>query len=269
MAFKKQFWSDKIEAKLFETQPLINVVRSDFEGEAKLGNTVYVYTYEDAITVTDYDGVTPVAVQNLVPAQVSLLIDQAKSFNIRVDKIDEVQGDANAIDKFSLNAANAIGREVEDKVYAHLGDLTNDLDLTGTAMTVSNAVSIMEQLEVLLDNENVSRDRFVYVPNAVLSVLRQTNYLNVTPTVNNATGGTTDVIKFGNFEVISSSALVVNGLVYECMFGSKDAIRFVGAIQEMKHSDIVGLFGAAIQGLYVYGSAVFNPVKGGTLTIDA
>jgi len=269
MAFKKTFWSDKLEEKLYANQPLINIVRADFEGEAKLGNTVKVYTYESAVTVSDYDGVTPVTAQKLAPSEVNLLIDQAKTFRIRTDRVDELQGDANAIDKFAKSAMFEVGQLVESKIYAHKADLTNNLDLTGTSMNPSNAVSIVEQLEVLLDNENVDTDRFLYVPNAIKSVLRQANYLNVTPVVDSATGGTREVSMWGNFEVISSSNIVANGGVYECLFGSKDAIRFVGALEELEYGKVEGLFGNAVFGLYVYGSAVFNSIKGGTLTIDA
>lgn len=270
MAFKKTFWSDKLEEKLYANQPLINIVRADFEGEAKLGNTVKVYTYESAVTVSDYDGVTPVTAQKLAPSEVSLLIDQAKTFRIRTDRIDEIQGDSNAIEKFAKSAMFGVGQKIEEKIYAHKADLTNNLDLTGTgAMTPSNAISIVEQLEVLLDDENVDSERFIYVPNAIKSILRQANYLNTTPIVDSSTGGTRDVEKWGSFEVIASSNLVATGGTYECLFGSKDAIRFVGALEELEYGKVEGLFGKAVFGLYVYGSAVFNSIKGGTLTLDA
>jgi len=270
MAFKKTFWSDKLEEKLYANQPLIDVVRADFEGEAKFGNMVKVYTYESAVTVQDYDGVTPVPAQKLAPSEVTLLIDQAKTFRIRTDRVDELQGDPMAIDKFAKTAMFEVGQLIESKIYAHKADLTNNLDLSGQGpMDATNAVSIIEKLEVLLDDENVDTDRFLYVPNAIKSILRQANYLNVTPVTNSETGGTREVARWGNFEVISSSNLVANGGVYEILFGSKDAIRFVGALEELEYGKVEGLFGKAIFGLYVYGSAVFNSKKGGTLTIDA
>jgi len=268
MAFKKTIWSDKFEANLYAKKPLIQIVNQDFEGEVKMGETVKVYTYGQAVTVSDYDGVTPVAAQKMAPDSVSLLIDQAKTFRLRTDRVDELQGDPNAIDKFLTSAVDSVGNVIENYIYALKASLTNDLDKTGTVMTAANAISIIEEAEVALDDENVSEDRFMYVTNSIYSMLRQANYLNVTPAVDDGNGGTKNVYKMGNFEIVKSTNIKDNGTIVEILFGSKDCINFVGALEEIEYGKVEGLFGKAVFGLFVYGAAVFNGKKGGTLTLS-
>lgn len=272
MAIDKEIWSTIAEANLFEKTPLIRVANRDFEGDLQRGKTVNVYNYPlTGLGSSDYDGDTPVDFTRLKPSVKQLIVDQAKSFGFRVDNIDLIQNSPDSIQKFLEGELYTHSKEI-DGFLLNLckTKIVNKIDFSAVKLSKENIVSILEEINIALDEKGASDNRFVYVDSRTLSILRQANLINVTKAEDGVVGPK-EVFYFGDkIEIISSSLIKPesNGTL-EIIAGTKDMINFVSQIENIKDTELtaVGLDATGILGVYTYGAEIFNIDKGVKLIV--
>lgn len=108
--FIPAIWSSELLVRFAASEVLGATVNRDYEGEASKGNTVHVSSVRTP-QVVDYkaNGRT-ISPEDLVDAQVDLLIDQEKALAFNVDDVDRVQA-AGSFEPVMRDSANAL---VED-----------------------------------------------------------------------------------------------------------------------------------------------------------
>lgn len=273
MGINKEIWSTLAEANLFAKTPLITVSNRQFEGDLRTGKTVNVYTYPLADTPDEvnYDGDTSVDFTKVKPGIVSLTVDQTKSFGMRVDDVDKIQNSPDTLEKFIEN-------ELEKKAVAidsYLLNLcktnitTNVLDYSTVKLTKDNIVEIIDEVNVALDEQSASKNRFIYLDPKSVSVLRQANLVNILKNENGIVGPK-EIMMFGdNIEIISSSLVKPEAGVLTIVAGTKDLINFVSQINSLEYTRLaaVGLAADGVLGLYSYGAKIFNEKKGVKLLV--
>lgn len=272
MAIDKEIWSTIAEANLFEKTPLIRVANRDFEGDLQRGKTVNVYNYPlTGLGSSDYDGDTPVDFTRLKPSVKQLTVDQSKSFGFRVDNIDLIQNSPDSIQNFLEGELYTHSKEI-DGFLLNLckTKIVNEIDFSEVKLSKENIVSILEEINIALDEKGASDNRFVYVDSRTLSILRQANLINVTK-VEDGVVGPKEVFYFGDkIEILSSSLIKPKAnKTLELIAGTKNMINFVSQIENIKDTELtaVGLDATGILGIYTYGAEIFNTDKGVKLIV--
>lgn len=272
MAIDKEIWSTIAEANLFEKTPLIRVANRDFEGDLQRGKTVNVYNYPlTGLGSSDYDGDTPVDFTRLKPSVKQLTVDQSKSFGFRVDNIDLIQNSPNSIQNFLEGELYTHSKEI-DGFLLNLckTKIVNKIDFSTVKLSKENIVSILEEINIALDEKGAGDNRFVYVDSRTLSILRQANLINVTKTEDGVVGPR-EVLYFGDkIEILSSSLIKPEAnKTLELIAGTKDMINFVSQIENIKDTELtaVGLDATGVLGIYTYGAEIFNTDKGVKLIV--
>lgn len=270
--FIPELWSARLLQNLDNTHVFANCVNRDYEGEIKnIGDTVHIQKFGD-ITVSDYTKASGVG----TPADpgggstVSLVIDQAKYFNFKVEDIEAVQANVNLMEKAMQRAAYAVG-EVTDKYIAAMVDDEAVTFEFGTesapkALSASNAYDTLVDLKVQFNKKNIpSIGRFVVVPPEFLGLLekddRYTKYTQNQDVKANGIKG-----KVAGFDIYESNNVVTKEvgssqkvLHYHIMAGTDMAISYAGQISKIEAYRPEASFSDACKGLYVFGAKIVEP----------
>lgn len=259
--FLSTVWSARINENLKKQLVYGNCVNTDYEGEiTDQGQTVKINAIGE-ITIGDYNKSTGMGIpEELTDSSVSLVIDQAKFFNFRVDDIDRAQANADIMDAAMRDAAHGLANAADQYIASlyvevdpanTIGDDTNPVVLDKT-----NVFDYLVDLSILLDEANVpDLDRFVVVPAWVYGLLLKDDRFAYQP----------DVLRTGYVGEISGMAVyksnnvpVVNGK-YKIMAGYRGAIAFAGQINKVEAFRPEQFFADAVKGLYLFGAKVIKP----------
>jgi hypothetical protein len=263
-------WSAKLNESLKKSLVFGNVVNSDYQGDAKFGNTVKINTI-GAITIGDYDKTTGTGdPQELNSSQLSLLIDQQKFFNFKVEDIDAAQSNVNLLEGAMVEAGYGLA-DVADQYIASLytevaaGNTIGD-DTTPIVPTKDNAYDYLVDLGVLLSESNVPKsDRFVVVPEFFYGLLQKDPRFT-----KNADIMATGYIGNVNGMQVYTSNNVANttGTKYKVMAGHRSAISFASQVDSVEAYRPEKGFSDAMKGLQVYGAKVIKPSALAVLTVN-
>lgn len=261
-------WSAKLNESLKKSLVFGNVVNSDYQGDAKFGNTVKINTI-GAITIGDYDKATGTGdPQELDSSQTSLLIDQQKFFNFKVEDIDAAQANVNLLEGAMVEAGYGLA-DVADQYIASLyteAALAIGDDTTPKVPTKDNAYDHLVDLGVLLSENNVPKsDRFVVVPEFFYGLLQKdprfTKDANVLATgyIGNVNG----------MQVFTSNNVAnTSGAKFKVMAGHRSAIAFASQVDSVEAYRPEKSFSDAVKGLQVYGAKVIKPKALAVMTVN-
>ncbi|WP_337019953.1 P22 coat protein - protein 5 domain protein [Oceanobacillus massiliensis] len=268
--FIPQVWSAKLNESLKKSLVYGNVVNSDYEGDAKVGNTVKINSI-GAITIGDYDKTAGTGdPQQLTGEQTTLLIDQQKFFNFQVDDVDATQSNVNLLQ----GAMTEAGYGLAERADAYIASLYTEVaaentigdDTTPIVPTKEDAYDHLVDLGVKLSEANVPKsDRFVVVPEFFYGLLQKDNRFVKDPQVL-ATGYIGNV---NGMQVYTSNNVAnTGGTNYKVMAGHRSAIAFAGQIDSVEAYRPEKAFSDAMKGLQVYGAKVIKPSALAVLTVN-
>lgn len=267
MAFdKKILFSDLIEEALVANSAIIGFARKPYEGDMVQGGSVKVKSYNDAVTIGDFVQGTPLNRQLMTGSTKTLVIDNAKYFNIEVGDIDKVQAGVD-LGVYAEQAAMKLKNEVETSLWA-LRTSATQLDKTLETLTVDNIVEIIEEGRVALADANVEGEKVMIVNNYVSSILNRAGLLADTSEFD-GTYGPKKIKRFGDdvIVLVSNIAQPAVGTTSEILIGSMDFLNYAGSLSEVDAYRPEDSFSDAIKGLHVFGTEVFNSVKGINITV--
>lgn len=263
-------WSAKLNESLKKSLVFGNVVNNDYQGDAKFGNTVKINSI-GAITIGDYDKANGTGEpEELNSAQTTLLIDQQKFFNFKVEDIDKAQSNVDLLEGAMKEAGYGLADVADQYIASFYTEVvagnTIGNDTTPIVPTKDNAYDYLVDLGVKLSEANVPKsDRFVVVPEFFYGLLQKDARFVKDPAVL-ATGYIGSV----NGMTVYTSNNVANtaGSKYKVMAGHKSAIAFASQIDSVEAYRPEKSFSDAMKGLQVYGAKVIKPSALAVLTVN-
>lgn len=264
-------WSARLNENLNKALVYGAVVNNDYEGDiANQGDTVKINSI-GAVTIGSYNKVTGIGdAEDLDSSQATLLIDQAKYFNFKVDDCDKAQANVDVMDGGMREAAYGL-KDVMDSYVASLytgvavGNTLGD-DTTPIVPTKDNAYDYLVDLAVKLDEANVPElDRFVVVP-AWFHGLMQKDARFTKDAQVMASGYIGEVDGMRVFK--SNNVPNTTGTKYKIIAGYKGAISFAQQINNVEAYRPEGFFADAVKGLALYGAKLIKPAGIAVLTVN-
>ena len=258
--FIPELWSARLLANLDKTFVFPQCVNRDYEGEIRnFGDTVHINKFGD-IAIADYTkaGGVGAPVEPGRGSQVTLVIDQAKYFNFKVEDIEAVQANVALMEKAMQRAAYGIGDIIDRHIAAMVGEAGIQVDSASSVLTKDGAYDLLVDLKVELNKHNVpAAGRFVVVPPEFIGLLekddRYTKYADADIMANGVKG------RVAGFDVRESNNVLQESDVYSIMAGTDMAISFAGQITKIEAYRPEQSFADACKGLYVFGAKVVEP----------
>lgn len=242
------------------------VVNRDYEGEIQeSGNTVKIASVGDP-TISDYTKNTDLPdPEILTDSEQSLLIDQAKAFNIYVDSIDKAQQNVKVMDEAMRRSAWKF-RDRADGFLAGLmsaavpGGNTIGSNTTPKIPTKADAYEYLVDMGVLLDESDVPTEgRFVIVPSWFHGLLlKDDRFVRSGTDKGDATRANGEVGEAAGFKILKSNNVptAAAGAKYQIIAGHEMATSYAEQIIDIQAYKPEKRFGDAMKGLHVYGGKV-------------
>lgn len=287
--YDPEIFSGKLVEKFYKTTVFGEIASTDYEGEiAGFGAQVKIRTVPD-VTVSDYvigEGLTPEFPQS---NSVTLVIDQAKSFNVGLNLVDSRQSDINMADVFanegSIKLRISADAEVLETIPADVstdnrgntaGRDSDSIDLgtssTAVAISKTNVVDFIVDLGTVMDEQDVSDEgRWLVVPPWFVGMIKKSDLR-----IASLAGDGTSILRNGKvgeidrFTIYQSRNLLSQtspGPAAYIMFGHSAGLTFAAQIVEMQMIDNPNDFGYLIRGLMVFGFEVIEGRYLGTAVV--
>ncbi len=290
--FIPQIWSARmlvaLRASLVYGQ--MGVINRDYQGEiANVGDTVRIHSLGDP-TIFDYvkntDMPTP---ETLDDSELTLLIDQAKGFNLQVDDIDQLQQTPKIMSQAMANASYRMASLGDQFVASKLvaGASTDnaigsqaDPMLPTSAPGAEGAYELLVDLNTVLNEANVPREgRWVIVPPWYEGRLvkddrfihaEEVSILMGNPLVNGAIGRAAGfaVMVSNNVPTVAGPGGGGEGDVprSKIIAGHGMGLTFADQVSKIEAYRPERRFGDAVKGLHLYGAKVVRPEAIAVLT---
>lgn len=247
---------------------------------SKMGDQITFFK-EPSVLIRDHIKGGTIKHDTIEAETITLTIDKAKEFSIKIAKVDEYQ--MQHWEKFKAavlkNAARALAQQIDAEilgsVYADVHPLNKgvaagavsgayNLGTTGNPVPV-NAANVMQVLSdchsVLNEAQIPKEDRWIVVPTLFENVLLNSDLQNAYITGLSESTMLNGMIpnKIMNFKVYVSDHVSrvfdagVGDFAYNLMFGTKDAIVFASQLEDTRVIEDRDSWDRTWQGLSVYG----------------
>lgn len=260
-----------------DKEPTNNIM--EIKGE---GSKVIITTIPD-VAITDYKKGedTSTKWQNLSSPGVELVIDRAKMFAFKMDKIDIKQFAVKMMPKASDDAAqqmkividaDGLGNVYADAAAANKGltagkkSSSYNLGASGSpvVITKSNILDYIIDCESVADEQNwPDSDRWIVIPTWMSGMIMKSDLKDAS-----LTGDSTSIIRGGRIGQIGKWSIYVTnqytiisdgGSCYPVTFGHKSGLTFASQLVETEYFDkLESTFGSGMKGLNVYGFKVIK-----------
>lgn len=259
-----EVFSKKLLAKFYKSTCLHEITNNDYEGEIKGQGSKVIIRSTPTVAVSDYTGT--LSYETLGEANVELLIDKAKSYAFKDDRVFSAQRDIKSfIDAATQDAATNMKIAIEGDVFSTVyASATNALDAVTVPVTKANVVDYIVDCGVLLDEANVSEEgRFMVIPSWMAGMIKKSDLKDAS-----ITGDGTSILRNGRlgmidrFTIYVSNNLTADGAgsdEFHCLAGTKEAISFATQFVENSKIELENTFGTAYRGLNVFGYTVTQP----------
>ena len=162
-SFIPELWAARLLANLEEAHVATAFVNRDYEGEIRQqGDTVHVNTL-GPVTIKDYDSTAKAsgiaAPETLDTTDQTLVIDQAKYYNFKVDDIDRVQAAGPLMDQAMHNAAFGLAHEIDTKIFSTISAAVPAANIVEAGeITADNVYGVFVKLRNILNKSNAPKE---------------------------------------------------------------------------------------------------------------
>ena len=255
--FISTVWSETLLSHMDKKYIAVANCNREFEGDIKnRGDRVKICGIGD-INIFDYTKNVEFEndAQELSDVTKTLMIDQAKAFNFRIDDIDRAQSEPRLMDAAVKNAAAALANTADKYIFSLCSKAGNSIT---SSATIENILGLIIDARTKLLEANVCDpgDIVVEVSPAVGSLILK-NKINVANTDTVLESGCIGYV--AGCKVYVSNNVVVEGNVHKCMARSKRAIAFAEQLSEIDAYRPEKRFADAVKGLHLYGAEVIYP----------
>lgn len=275
------FRMDLLE-RFYTTTVYSDISTTEYTGELTKGGDQITFMREPKVVVRDYDKNGPIVHDTIDGEPVTMTIDFAKTFSIKMNHIDERQ--IQNFDKwkaaFLKSAGYELSRAIDPQLLTEMwtsvaaynqgdkaGLISKNINLGKTgaplAVTSTTIAQVLAQVWQVLDEALAPREgRFIVLPSAALTCLKNSDLrlayatgLNGTPMIN---GKLPDTV--AGFTILESQNVpsVIDGAVraYHIVAGVKMATAFAAQIENSRVVTDKDDWANYYQGLSVYGFKV-------------
>lgn len=243
-----------------------------YEGDAVKGNSVKITTalpiavkdYATGVVSDGSNGTKPrtTAPDDVTTTQISLNIDQEKSFDFKIDDIDRHQA-AGDLSEFARSAAYGLVEDADKWILAQIvaGAATGN-KLTGALADNGEAVwNVIRDLRKALAKTNTPNDSRVLIVNAEFEARLLGFHSKLTAVdMSGSPAGLREAFlgRVLGFDVYTSENLPVTNKAMAVAF-HKSAFGFVSQITNIEAMRDIDSFADRLRGLNVYGGVAVRP----------
>lgn len=273
--FIPQVWVARIQANLDKILVYGNLAYRGYEGEiSQKGDTVRI-TEIGPVSVADFDPRAELgSPQEVIGADMMLVINQSKAFHFLVHDIDQVSQDLATVDKISEKAARAMADAVDQymaSLYAQIAPanyIGSESSPKNDLATAGNTIGYLLQLgQILTENSVPTTGRFVVVPPWVTTYLAKENAIIGTGSdraeqrlAAGLTVGGGFVGHIAGFDVYESNNVAnTSGAKYKIIAGVPEAWALASKLNKVEAYRPEKRFADAVKGLNLFGAKVISP----------
>lgn len=249
---------------------LPTVSRSVEASLAKEGNVATVNKFGD-VTVSDYTPGTDLTVQDVSVSSDTLTLNQFKTFNFIIDKVEDAFTHLDLTKGFISRAGVAMAQTLDTRLLSHYADVDagNIIGTNGAPVSVTpdNVFDYFIEARRLLVEDNViggyqdQGEKFYSVidPDTEAQILKSPRLKEMDAVIKDG-----KVMRLAGFDLKVSNRIATVSNVKNLMFYHPEFISLAVRIplDYIKQYDPERRFGTGVKGLSVYGSKVFNPKMG-------
>lgn len=285
--FIPEIWSSKLIERFYDATVLAAISNTDHEGEIKAHGDTIIMRQRPVITIRDYQVNQELNVDRPSADIVTMLIDQAKYFNMSLDDVMQVQSDIDMMNQWSADASEQMKIAIDTAVLLYMvgtptarnkgtgaGRISQNINLgvAGTPVTITrtNVIDYIILAGQVLDEQNIPENgRWMVLPAWAASLLKRSDLRDAS-----LTGDSQSPIRNGRlgqidrFTLYSSNLLPTSatdgvggndsdGATY-IYAGHKNALSFASQLTKVETLKSESTFGNLLRGLQVYGRKVVD-----------
>jgi len=262
-SFVPKIWNKAIMRSYEKNLVAKNICNTNAEGEIKaMGDTVYFNSLADP-TVNTYSG-SSITYETLSSSQLTLSIDQAKYFAFKVTDVEKAQANVDMQSSQATRAGYMLRDDVDKFILGKVTGANKTYDNSGSyvSVTAANAISVIGEIALILQQQNVPREKqFIVIPPWLQLKLRLAGIKFNIKEGASATNGVEWTNELGLDCYVSNNVALASGSTtnYNVMAGSTDAIVFAQQILNTEAMRLEETFDTGVRGLLVYGGLVVRP----------
>jgi hypothetical protein len=250
-----------------QTWTQAGVVNRDYEGQIRQkGDSVQINSLGD-VTIFDYTGTLP-APEELSDEMKTLVIDQQKAFNFKVDDIDAVQASERLMGEASRKASRGLN-EVAGQFVANLALGADPANVLGSAVAPittidgTNVFEFLTEMKRRLDDAGVPQQgRWLQAPGWLEARILNAKIISDTSAQQYIQNGR--VGRVAGFDIISAPYVptatdATAGESDVIVAGHGMGISFAEQIVKVEAYRPEATFADALKGLHVYGGKLVYP----------
>lgn len=263
-------WSKKIQDDLEEKCKLVKDCTREYEGECKYTNTVVILGVGEP-TVDGYIG-QDITIEEMSDKAQQLVIDVQNYFAFMVNDVDKAQSipglpekyQQKAMNKLALKREKFIGALVAGKAQATVDEKAGNTTYKDGAETVIIATNKTKSAIKTAFQEAIVTLREKNFDEAGVIEIDPRNYAIFKDELIDLKTNNDELIKRGvvgkydDYEVKSTNNVYKDATHTYCIVRSKNAIAFVGQINEVEAGRMEKRFSDYIRGLDVFGAKIVS-----------
>lgn len=254
--FIQTIWSKSIQDDLEMECKLVDNCLRDYEGDCKYAQSVKILGVGEP-TIGDYDGSTPITIEEMSDRSQMLTIDQAKYFAFYVDDINQAQSVPGLREEYQRKAVHGLAVARDSYVAELIKKVTTAKHVTTAVNLTQDAVKeAVDAAIVALRERNFNEPGVIEISPAVYNVFK--NCLITLSTENPEYIKKGKVGVYDSFDVIMSNNLKKDATNVYCCIRGKKAVAFAGQINEVEALRASDLFKDIVRGLDTFGAKVID-----------
>lgn len=266
--FIQTIWSKKIQDDLEEKCKLVKDCTKEYEGDCKYANTVKILGVGEP-TVAGYTG-QDITIEEMSDKDQLLTIDVQNYFAFMVNDVDKAQSVPGLPEKFQQKAMNRlalkrekfIGALVAGKAQSTVDEVAGNEKYKEGATNITEATGKTQAaIKTALTDAIVSLRERNFDDGGVIEIDPRT-YATFKDSLVELKTNNDELIKrgvvgmFDNYEVKSTNNVYRDATHVYCIVRSKNAIAFVGQINEVEAGRMERRFSDYIRGLDTFGAKI-------------
>lgn len=256
--FKPEFWSKHIQHELAKFTVFENDCDYKFEGEIQHGKALHIIGVA-APTIGNYTGTSIGSPEDIDGEKQTLLVDQAKYFNIGIDDVDKAQSMPGTFEAYMDETTRAMA-EVRDSYIANLATghpyMSASLAITDKE-TAKDAVDAA-LMNLMTNGVKAGRDKVtIYLTPGFFFAFK--DYIVETRAKNDNAISTGELGKYMGANIKITNNAAKDGSDDLIIVKTSKAIAFASQINKVEAYRPQDLFKDAVKGLNTFGGKVVRP----------
>lgn len=264
-AFKREIWSQKLNAGLNKSCVMLQCVNRDYQSEADQGTSQINIVTPLEVATGAYTG----AIDSYGAAKSdkrTLKLDQSVYFGFSVPDINQAQSNVNILDTIVGKAKTAVETAIDTYLFNEFQNAAEENvigdDSALQSLTSGTIYAQFVKLAKLLKSSgaiNSEKQGWVVIHPDVEELLLLCNEFTGAANLGDKTLSSGSIGKIAGLEVFVSNNVGKNTGSYTILAGTKDAITYASQIKKIETLRAQSSFSSIVRGLYTFGALTLNP----------